>query len=113
MADIWVFAEYKEGTIRRVTFEALSAARRLADKKRLTVSAVVFGSGVKDESLAPLAHYGADKVIVLDDASLENYTSDAYGHALLELIEKHARISNRRIRRYAFVRASSLFGQSA
>lgn len=90
MADIWVFAEYKEGTIRRVTFEALSTARRLADKKRLTVSAVVFGSGVKDESLAPLAHYGADKVIVLDDASLENYTSDAYGHALLELIEKHA-----------------------
>lgn len=90
MADIWVFAEYKEGTIRRVTFEALSAARRLADEKGLTVSAVVFGSGVKDESLAPLAHYGADKVIVLDDASLENYTSDAYGHALLELIEKHA-----------------------
>ena len=68
----------------------MSAARRLADKKGLTVSAVVFGSGVKDESLAPLAHYGANKVIVLDDASLENYTSDAYGHALLELIEKHA-----------------------
>lgn len=89
MADIWVFVEYREGSVRRVTFEALSAARHLADKEQSTVSAVVFGSGVEDESLADLAHYGADRVLVLDDAVLKDYTSDTYVHALLELIAKH------------------------
>lgn len=89
MAEIWVFAECKDNSIRKVTFEALSAARRLADEKESTVSAVVFGSGVQDENLQPLASYGADKVIVLDDETLETYTTDAYVNALLELLNKH------------------------
>lgn len=89
MADIWVFAEYKQGSVRKVTLEALSAARNLADEKQASVSAVVFGSGISEDSLNALAHQGADKVIVLDDPALESYTPDAYANALLELINKH------------------------
>ncbi len=89
MADIWVFVEYREGCVRRVTFEALSAARRLADEEYSSVSAVVFGSGIEDESLKELAFYGADKVLVLDDTAFENYTADAYTQALSELVAKY------------------------
>lgn len=89
MADIWVFAEYKQGSVRKVTLEALSAARNLADEKQASVSAVVFGSGIGEDSLNALAHQGADKVIVLDDPALESYTPDAYANALLELLNKH------------------------
>ncbi len=106
MADIWVFVEYSEGSVRRVTFEALSAARKLANRELINqeqldqaaqsesseqpmVSAIVFGSDIEDESLKELAYYGADRAIVLDDAALNNYTNDAYTHALLELIAKY------------------------
>ena len=90
MPGIWVFTEYTNGEVRKVTYEALSEARRLADQQQTTVSAVVFGSGVLEEELVSLAHYGADSVVVLDDEQLASYTSDAYSDALVELLGKHA-----------------------
>lgn len=89
MASIWVFAEYKDGTIGKVTYEGVSEARRLADAQGGSVSVVVFGSQVDDASLAQLAHYGADQVIVVDDPALEEYTVDAYAAALDSLIAAH------------------------
>lgn len=89
MASIWVFAEYKDGTIGKVTYEGVSEARRLADAQDGSVSAVVFGSQVDDASLAQLAQYGADQVIVVDDPALAEYTVDAYAGALDSLIEAH------------------------
>lgn len=89
MASIWVFAEYKEGVVSKVTFEALSEVRRLADMHGEHVSAIVFGSQVDDASLAQLGHYGADQVLVVDDPALAEYTVDAYAAALASLIEMH------------------------
>lgn len=89
MASIWVFAEYKDGTIGKVTYEGVSEARRLADAQGGSVSAVVFGSQVDDAALAQLAHYGADQVIVVDDPALAEYTVDAYAAALDSLIAAH------------------------
>lgn len=89
MASIWVFAEYKDGTIGKVTYEGVSEARRLADAQGGPVSVVVFGSQVDDASLAQLAHYGADQVIVVDDPALAEYTVDAYAAALDSLIAAH------------------------
>ncbi len=89
MAGIWVFAEYKEGTVSKVTFEALSEARCLADMHGEKMSAVVLGSQIDDGSLAHLAHHGADQVLVVDDPALAEYTVDAYAAALDSLIEAH------------------------
>ena len=89
MAAIWVFAEYKDGVVGKVSFEGISEARRLADAQDSSVSVIVFGSQVDDVSLAPLAHYGADQVIVVDDPALAEYTVDAYAEALESLIEAH------------------------
>lgn len=89
MTTIWVFAEYKDNAIGKVTFEALSEARRLADEQGANVSVVVFGSNVDDASLAQLGPYGADQVLVVDDPALADYTVDAYAAALEALIEAH------------------------
>lgn len=89
MASIWVFAEYKDGTIGKVTYEGVSEARRLADAQGGSVSVAVFGSQVDDAALTQLAHYGADQVIVVDDPALAEYTVDAYAAALDSLIAAH------------------------
>ena len=54
MAAIWVFAEYSNGAMDKVTYEAVSEARRLADVQGVPVAAVVFGSGVDEAALAAL-----------------------------------------------------------
>lgn len=51
MAAIWVFAEYSNGAMDKVTYEAVSEARRLADAQGTPVAAVVFGSGVDEAAL--------------------------------------------------------------
>ena len=61
---IWVFAEQSEGTVRKVAFEILSQARKMADTLGEELCAVILGDGV--ESLADqFAPYGADKVYVV------------------------------------------------
>jgi electron transfer flavoprotein alpha subunit len=88
MAGIWVFADHKDGAFRRVIFEMLSEGKKIADFLGEELSAVILGNNV--ESLAPqLGEYGAEKVIVLEDAKLASYTTDAYSAALTSLIQKH------------------------
>lgn len=80
-----VVAEQLEGTLRKVSFEMLGEARRLASDGR--VEAVLLGSGV--EKLAEqLAWHGADKVYVADDPVLQLYTAEAYTAVLADLVKK-------------------------
>lgn len=83
---IWAFAELNGSELRKVSFEVVSAARKTADELGEEVVAVLLGSGA--EALAgELAKYGADKVIVVDDAKLANYNSGAFVSVLSELIK--------------------------
>lgn len=84
---IWVFAEQEEGKVRKVTFEMLSAARKIADAKGEQLCAVCLGkdiAGVTDQ----VAPYGADKVYLVSHDLLKQYTTDAYAKALADLITK-------------------------
>lgn len=83
---IWAFAEQNDGSLRKVSFEVVSTARKIADQLGEEVVAVLCGKGV--EGLAgELAKYGADKVIVVDDAKLENYNSGAYVAVMADLLK--------------------------
>lgn len=73
---VMVIAEQRGGEIHKISYEVVSEGRRLADALGQDVTAVLLGSGVKDQAAA-LAQYGADKIIVADDPQLENCTSDA------------------------------------
>jgi electron transfer flavoprotein alpha subunit len=85
---IWVFAEQSDGTIRKVAFEILSQARKIADTLGEELSAVIMGESV--ESLADqFAPYGADKVYVVENAALKDYTTEGYTKALVDLVKQH------------------------
>jgi electron transfer flavoprotein alpha subunit len=81
---VWTIAEQRGGEIRKVTYEIVSEGRRLADAMGQELTVVLLGSNIKDKA-AELGHYGADKVLVADDARLEPYTTDAYVSVLSEL----------------------------
>lgn len=88
---IMVFMEQRDGKIKKTSLEALSAARRLADSLNETVTAVCIGS--EDESI-PLAHFGADQILVAKHDLLQSYSAEGYA---LTAVQVAKRISPRAI----------------
>ena len=80
---IFVVTVPAQGTIRKVAFEILSEARKIADAKSEPLCAVIIGKGIADQA-EKFAPYGADKVYVVENDLLENYTADGYAKALTE-----------------------------
>ncbi len=78
---VLVIAEQVDGAFRKVTFEALTAARSLGGE----VNALVLGSGI-EAAAAQLGAYGAARILVADDAALADYTVDAYTNAAADVI---------------------------
>ncbi len=83
---IMTIAEQRDGEIRKISYEIVSEARRLADKSGQQVTALLLGSKVKDKA-ATLGHYGADQVLVAEDPLLEPYTTDAYVAVIAEVVK--------------------------
>lgn len=84
---IWVFAEHSNGSIRKVAFEILSEARKIADQIGEELCAVILGDQV--EGLAEkCGHYGADKVYVVENTALKDYTTEGYAKALADLVKQ-------------------------
>jgi electron transfer flavoprotein alpha subunit len=84
---IWIIVEQNKSEIRKVSLELLSQGRTVANKTGDPLVAVILGKGVTDLA-AKVAPYGADKVILIDDEKLADYTTGAYTSALNKLIKK-------------------------
>jgi electron transfer flavoprotein alpha subunit len=85
MATILTFAEQRDGKLRRASLEVVAEARRLAGPLGAGVTAVVVGPG--SESLAgELASYGAERVVVYDDAAFATYATEAWARALAQAV---------------------------
>ncbi len=85
---IWVYAEVRDGKIKKVTYEILSTFRRFADQLGEELCAVLAGKNVA--GLAPeLGAYGADKVYVLEGDKLEHYTTDGYTKVVADLLKEY------------------------
>ena len=86
--DIYVFVEQKNGEIANVGYELISEARKLVasiPSLSFQVVGVLLGHNIKDKAQDVIAH-GADKVIVVDDALLEGYSTQFYADALTQVI---------------------------
>jgi len=83
---VMTIVEQRNGDIRKISYEIISEARRLADSMGQEVTAVFLGSNIKDKA-AVLGHYGADKVLLADDTQLEAYTTDAYVAVITEVVK--------------------------
>jgi electron transfer flavoprotein alpha subunit len=83
---VFAITEQRDGELRKVSFEAVSEGRRVADGLGTELTAVVLGSGI-DGLAEELKKYGPDKILVGDDPALAEYTTDAYTNVLSEFIQ--------------------------
>jgi electron transfer flavoprotein alpha subunit len=84
---VLAIAEQSQGGFRKVTYEALSQGRMVADHLGCDLVALVLGAGVKE--IAPtLGKYGADKILVADAPELAEYLIDAYTNVIADVIGK-------------------------
>lgn len=85
---VFVFAQQVDNVLDGVAFELLGKGKELANDLNTEVTAVLLGAGVG--SLAdPLAEYGADRVIVVDDPELKEYRTEPYAHALASVLNEY------------------------
>jgi electron transfer flavoprotein alpha subunit len=75
--SIWVFADYRNYFQNRVTLQLLAKANDLAPALAAEVCAVVFGCEI-DEYVAEYIAHGAHRVLVVEDASLKQYSVEKY-----------------------------------
>lgn len=87
--SVIAIAEQRDGEFRKVTYEAISEGRRLADSLGTDLAAVVLGSGIEGAA-ADLGKFGADKVLVVDHDLLAEYLTDIYVSVTAEVVEKQA-----------------------
>lgn len=85
---VWVIAEQSGGVVKRVTFELLGAARRLATARGGEVWCVLFGHGLKGQAERCFQHQ-ADTVLVVDDPALAKFVDDTYASVLTRMIRKY------------------------
>ena len=83
---ITVFAEQRDGQILDVTYQLLSKSRKLAKKLETFVSAILIGYNLK-ESANELIQYGASKVYLIDDEMFQDYLTDPYTGAIVDIIQ--------------------------
>ncbi len=77
--NTWVYIDHFKGAALPASWEAIGVGKTLGN-----VAALVFGAGV--EALAKTAfEYGADEVLLADDASLADYRPEAYATTLSKL----------------------------
>jgi electron transfer flavoprotein alpha subunit len=89
MPNIAVFMEQRDGALKKVAWQMLSEARRLADDASGEVWALYLGpDGAGAASAA--ARYGADKVFTADDAAFGRYDSELWGTAVANFCKAQA-----------------------
>ena len=81
---VLVFCEQREGKLKKVAFEDLCVGYAIAEKRGGELTAAILGSGIKDLA-AEVVKFGVNKVVTVDDPSLQFYTSDGYAGALEKL----------------------------
>jgi electron transfer flavoprotein alpha subunit len=88
--EIWVLVEKArhEENIAAVSRQLLGKARELASARGASLAALVLGSGVAALADRAVA-YGADKVYVVDNAALAQYTTDGFVGAAAALAKKY------------------------
>jgi electron transfer flavoprotein alpha subunit len=85
-SDIFVWVEQFDGQPAGVSFEAIGAARCLADELGGGVTACLFGGEGLDPMVQEAIAHGADKVLVAEDTTLANFRVEPYAALLAKAV---------------------------
>src|SRR3712207_2038791 len=89
MPGIFAFAETRDGEIRKVAHEVVTAARQLADALGTEVHAVVLAGPGAGGAAAELGRVGADRVFVGESAAFGNYSAEGFTAVIAKFIQEH------------------------
>jgi electron transfer flavoprotein alpha subunit len=87
---LWVFAEQRNGKLLNVALELIGEGHRLAREigEDTEVCALLVGNNI--EHLVKECYcYGADKVYLIQDEMLENYTTDGYTKVIVDAVKDY------------------------
>lgn len=82
---IWVYIDHFKGEVHPGSWEALGAARDLADDLESDVTAIVLGTGVEAVAQSAIQR-GADEVVVTDDPLFEDFRSGPFADQIAHLV---------------------------
>ncbi len=86
-SGVWIYAEQREGEIAPVVYELLAEGKKLAEKLKVSLSAVLLGDKI-EPSAQELIFHGADRVYLVEDILLKNFLDEPYSEALVQLINE-------------------------
>lgn len=86
--EIWVFGDYRNYFQNRVTLQLIARAKDLAGRTGAAVCAVLFGNEL-DEYVWEYGCHCADRVYVVEDPSLKDYSTEKYAALMEGLAKKH------------------------
>ncbi len=85
---VFTFVQQVEGKITGVSLELIGEGSRLAKQLGTQVTAMLLGDQV--EGLADeLFHFGADRVILVDDPALKLYRTEPYTQAITAIVKEY------------------------
>ena len=87
MANILAFAEARNGELRKVALETVTAARKLADATGGEVHALLVGASGIAAKAGQLAQHGADVVVVCEHEGFTQYNAEATASLAAERIK--------------------------
>jgi electron transfer flavoprotein alpha subunit len=80
---VLVLGEAREGSLRNVSYESIAAAKTVSEGGEIV--GVLIGDNVSGLA-QDLISYGADRVVVVENEKLKQYTADGFSQALLAVI---------------------------
>jgi electron transfer flavoprotein alpha subunit len=87
MAKILAVAETRDGSLRKISDEVVSAARTLGEQVNAEVDALVFGAEGVSGAAGGLGKVGAARVLVGESAALKNYAADIAAQLVADTVK--------------------------
>jgi electron transfer flavoprotein alpha subunit len=87
MSRVLAIAEQRDGALKRISEEVVTAARKVADGIGGEVDVLVVGAAGIGEAAKALGRFGADRVLAVEHESLGAYGSESYTKAITERVQ--------------------------
>jgi electron transfer flavoprotein alpha subunit len=87
MSKIWVYIDQFQGQALPISWEVIGAAKMLVEQLGGSITALIFGKNV-DSIASDAFTYGADEVLLADDATLSDYRAEPYTALLAKLAKE-------------------------
>ena len=87
-SGVWVWVEQFNGRTGGISVEMLGQGRKLADQRKVALTACVLGHNVEHITKEAIS-FGADRVFWADDPTLAAYSTAPYASTLINLVREY------------------------